>query len=309
MAITITSRLIMDAALQRGWIVEIIDENKALYSLELPNGSKYYVRNITSYKTGKVNGIIADNKEVFAAIARSLNIGMPEEQIFTNSDAAEAFLQKYKKIVVKPTNQAHGTGITVNITTPEQLHFAIEHAQKFSETLLLQQHVDGDDYRVLMIDHQLAAAAIRKPAYVIGDGVHTARELIELENARPEREVSYMTKLVTINIEDAERYLSEKMEIIPPAHEEFRVMGMANIGKGGVSIDITDTLDSAILKTAKQITEHLRMGLCGVDFIVGPDGKTYLIEINLGPSLGLHEYPWHGKGRGTPDKFLDWLVV
>ncbi len=308
MSLSISPRLIIEAAQKRGWHVRIVDEARSLYRIDVSDSKYYYVRNISSIKSGMVNTVIADNKDLFFEVMTSLAVPLPATLTYTGDTAqAEEFLLQHGSIVVKPTNLAHGKGITTGITSTAQLQGALSYAATFSKKSLLQQHIEGDDYRLLMIDGELAAAAIRKPAFVIGDGRHTVSELIKLENDSDRRTNGYQVTLTTIDVATAARYLGGKMHAIPGAGVETRVIDVANIGRGGVAIDVTDTVNPQLVSYAKIIIDHLHIGLCGVDFIVTPSGEMYLIEINVGPSLGLHEYPYQGTPRHTPDKFLDWL--
>lgn len=309
MSISITPTLIMAAAEKRGWKARIISERFALYRLDTPEGDYYYIRNITSNKNSAVNAIISSKKEVLYSIIAALDVPVPATEMHDGNIAhAAQFLAKHGRIVVKPTDQSHGNGVTTDITTTEQLEAALSFAGRYGKDIILQQHIIGDDYRLLYIDGVLAAAAIREPASVVGDGHSTIAELIELENNSPRRGEGYNNLLTRINTEAAERYLGAAIHDVPAANQKVLVVGIANIGKGGVSIDATDTVDPAMVETGKRVIDHFDMGLCGVDFIQAADGKFYFIEMNAGPSLGLHENPYRGKARNTPDKFLDWLA-
>lgn len=312
MAFRITSQLVMQAAEQRGWRVSPISEKIGLFSIELPKGEIFYVRSNTSYKGSGINSSIAKRKDLFYLIAKDLGYSLPATLRVTDlqdTREADAFLAEYGRIVVKPGDRAHGDGITVGVTTKEQLTAALARAAECSKNVLLQEQVIGDDYRLLFIGGKLAAAAIREPASVVGDGQHTTKELIEFENTNPKRGHGYETMMTHIDISAAELYLQERLNTIPAPNEKVQVVGVANIGKGGIAIDVTDNLPPGLLDQAQKVIDHFRLGLCGVDFLVDASGKAYLIETNVRPSFGLHEYPAQGKPRDTPNIFLDWLTA
>jgi len=309
MAYSITPRLIMEAARKRGWQVEEIDPYYAFYKLTLPDGRFHYVRNITMSKNNVVNSIIADRKDLFAQLCRPLGLPLPDTLLYTTDrPEADVFLDKHRKIVVKPHNQSHGNGVTVDVTSPEELDVALTLAKSYGERVLLQQQVYGDDYRLLFIDKKLAAAAVRKPAFVVGDGTHTIRQLITLENDSDRRSAGYQATLTDIDEVAAAAYLRERLDTIPHEGDEVQVVGTANIGRGGVSIDVTDTIDPQLVQIGQTLVDHFGMGLAGVDILYEEGGQPYLIEVNTGPSLGLHENPYQGKARNTPDAYLDWLA-
>lgn len=309
MALSITPKLIIEAAKKRQWDVAIISERYAIYKLSLPDGRHFYVRNITSIKTAMVNSLISNHKEVFQDIAEAMAIPMPQTLQFNgNNKTANDFLDLHKRVVVKPTDQSHGHGVTVDIENKADLEAGIALAQTCSKNILIQQQVYGDDYRLLFIDNKLAAAAIREPAFIIGDGKNTIHDLIVAENASANRSDGYQNTLTTINEKAAAAYLKDRATLIPAMGEKVQVIGTANIGQGGVAIDVTDTIEPRLVAIGQAIVDHFDMGLCGVDIMYKSDGEPYVIEINAGPSLGLHEAPYRGVPRQTPDAFLDWLA-
>lgn len=309
MPISITPQLILAAAKKRGWSTKILSEEYSLYRIDVSPEEHYYVQNITTSKSTALNEYISQRKDLFGDLVSALGIRTPET-IVLNDDRQQAkeFLKKHSRIVVKPTDQAHGKGITLDVTTDAELEEAVIYATAFGSKYLLQRQIEGDDYRLLYIDGVLAAAAIRKPAFVIGDGNHTIEQLIRIENNSDRRGAGYQDLFTHIDTIGSERYLGKLLQTIPPEGEETRVIGVANIGRGGVAIDVTETIDQELVTIGKKVVDHFGIGLCGVDFLVTANGEAYLIEINTAPSLGLHEAPFIGKSRGTPDKFLDWLV-
>ncbi|MDN8677509.1 hypothetical protein Q0N25_14105, partial [Staphylococcus aureus] len=81
------------------------------------------------------------------------------------------------ELVVKPARGEQGNGITVGVATPEALGRAVELARAYCPDVLLEQLVPGQDLRVVVIDHEVVAAAVRRPASVIGDGATPVRQL------------------------------------------------------------------------------------------------------------------------------------
>lgn len=298
----------MDAARKRGWQVHAVNERIAFYRLEVPDGTTHYIRNITSSKGSGVLRVIAAHKDLFYEVIKDLPVTTPPTLLLQDDMvAAQKFLKTHGTVVVKPTDQGHGDGVTVAITTIAELKTAIARARMLSRRVILQKQITGDDYRLLYIDGNLAAAVIRRPAFVTGDGLHTLEELIALENRNPNRGEGYQSGLTNISLDSAEEYLGNRLQDVPMAGVEVQVVGTANIGKGGTATDMTDTLPALIREAAEVVVNKLEIGLGGLDFIVDKSGTPYLIELNNSPSLGLHEFPDIGVKQNTPDKFLDWL--
>lgn len=307
MSSSITTTLILKAAEARGWKTSLINEQHELYCLTLPDGRYYYLRNNRSRKNYSINAYISGKKDLVYQIAEMLQVRIPATEDYASMDQATSFLEKFQNIVVKPADNSHGNGVTVGVTSVKILQEALEHALSYSTHIILQENIAGDDYRLLMINQKLAGAVVRKPAFVVGDGKSSILQLIELENRNPLRGNGYENELTFINVEEAKRYVGDQISSIPAADEEVRVMGVANIGMGGVSVDVTDEISAEMVEAATKIVTHFDMGLAGVDFMMSAEGVPYLLEINSMPSFGLHEYPYQGISRKPAEKFLDWL--
>lgn len=305
----LTNRLIVTEALQRGWGVEVIDYRLGLISYALPGRSKNLLLKSTKGPFTTVLEVdIANDKIVSSVFAARAGLSVPGTQLFVNKPAAKNFLQKYERIVVKPIDAAHGKGITTNVDSWNKFEIAYKKSRLFSEEVILQEFVEGDDIRLLFIGGKFRAAAIRRPAEVIGDGKHDIEELIEIENKSGKRAPNYLLPLNLIDKSAAAEFLGEKMHNIPPRRVKVAVVGTANIGTGGYAIDITDDIEIEVVAEAQKLVDLLELQVCALDFIrERQKRKLYFIEINAGPSFGLHVYPAIGKSRPLAKMFLDWI--
>ncbi len=302
----LSTRLLKEEAERRGYKVDIIDKAANILRYTRPNGASYYLHSLHSAFTPVIASRIVNNKPVLHRIASEIGIPVPETVEMTSYRDGLELLAVYGKIVVKPANSAHGYGVTTNVVSPESLKKAYRLARRFSGRVLAQRFVSGEDYRLLYIDGKMAAASIRKPAYVVGDGEHTVKELIRIENRSDDRGPDYTRPKNYIDMDAAKRYLGDVIRQVPQVGEEVTVVGTANIGTGGESVDITDRVGPAMREAGERILRHLGMTIGGVDFM-GSDDDFVLLEVNGNPSLGLHEMPAVGKPRPVAKLFLDWL--
>ncbi|MBI2798522.1 ATP-grasp domain-containing protein [Candidatus Saccharibacteria bacterium] len=304
-----TTKLIYDEILLRGWKVEILDEQKNFLRFWDDSGKHHLLKNDNTEKTSLINFYIAKDKQITYKLAADLGIPIPNTLAFTEMEGAEEFLGREGRVVVKPQDSAHGQGVTAGIVDVSKLHTAIKFAQAYSNKPLIQTHVEGDDYRLLYIDKKLVAATIREPASIVGDGKQSISELILAENQNPKRGKNYVKELNVIDEAAAVEYLGDRVSEVPRKDEKVQVIGVANMGRGGKAIDVTDNVSSQMLEYASKIVNYLDMGLCGVDFIYNTkDNQMFLIEINAAPSFGLHEHPSVGKGRNVAKSFVDWFA-
>jgi D-alanine-D-alanine ligase-like ATP-grasp enzyme len=148
------------------------------------------------------------------------------------------------------------------------------------------------------------AAAVRRPASVIGDGEHTVRELIEAHSRRRAAATGGESR---IPVDDATvatvRAHGHEMDDVLPTGEELEVRRTANLHTGGTIHDVTDLLHPALVTAAVRASRALDIPVTGLDFLVpdvsGPDHV--LIEANERPGLANHE------PRPTAERFVDLL--
>lgn len=306
----ITTQLIVDEAIARGLSVDILDARKCFIRITTGSGRAYYLRSNSTEKSSTAGYLIANYKPVVDRVAADLGVKTPATIIYSDTESAAEFLVQHKSVVVKPADAAHGNGVTTGIRDKLSLESALGFAGRYSKTILLQEHVTGDDFRLLYIGGKLSAAAKRVPANVVGDGSHTVQELIDMENSNPDRGRNYQKKLNFIDSSAAKRYLGERISEVPSEGQVIQVVGTANIGAGGKSVDVTEEVPAALVDTGLKMVEGLNMGLCAVDILAveGEPETARLIEINASPTFGMHEFPSEGSARPVTRDFLDWLL-
>lgn len=308
-----TTRAVYEEMARRGVSCEIVDESRSLLRYKR-NGRVYYLRSSVSEQSSAVGVIIADNKQLSSKIVKSLGVKVPDESIFLNLMEAKKFLQQYSEIVVKPIGEAHGNGVTMGVSNDDELQAAIDYAvlaSRIHRKILLQKQVTGDDIRVLIIGGKYAAAARRVPAYIVGDGFATIKELIERENKENvDRGGDDTSKLGYISLAVAERFVDDT-SLVPDKGERVQVVDVSNMGMGGTTEDVTDLVPQDVREQAAKIAEDLRLPTCGIDFITKniEDSKGYyFIEINASPGLGIHLHPVKGSAQPVDVLFVDWLL-
>ena len=306
----ITTKLIYYELVRRNIEVEIISTDMSLMRYADLHGKWHYLRSTLSDKENAQAFVVARNKYLTGIFCERL--GVPHPKTFLSTDeGAYDILHQASQVVVKPLDGAHGDGITVGVDSLEKLQEAIERAKQVSPKVLLQQQVEGDDYRVLFINKKYIATIRRSPAAVIGDGISTVRQLIEKENMNPLRGSNYEKSMEYISLEAAHAYIGDKLDSdIPEAGESYRVVGVANLGSGGSAEDVTDSIPESMKLHAEALVKELDMGICGVDFMwTGRQEDTpYGIEINATPGIDMHDDPLFGTPRGAISSFVDYLL-
>jgi GNAT-family acetyltransferase (TIGR03103 family) len=286
-----TSRLIIEEARRRGITVEI-QAPRAEY-FRLRHGERAIsCRESLSDLTSAVALSRCDDKRVTARVLRAAGLDTPA-QIDVGDAARElAFLRTHGALVVKPARGEQGRGVSVGIRTPEALTAAIEHAARSGAPVLLEQLVSGEDLRVVVIGGELAAAALRRPPRIRGDGEHSVRELIAAESQRRAAATAGESKIPLD--EEARRCVREagfELSDVLPRGRELQVRGTANLHTGGTIHDVTAHLHPALCEVALRAARALEMPVVGLDLIVPSiEAQTcWILEANERPGLANHE--------------------
>ena len=321
-----SSRLIVQRALDRGWRVCGFKSNPAVFLCYVPGRDRPISIFSTSppqmsYPAAK----IAKDKYITNQILGAAQLPVPKEILIkkpaeTNQAEIQAFLEASGKVVIKPLDASHGKGISVNVDTMEKLAEALNEARKHSTNarILAQEQLEGVDVRAVCINYDFVDAISRLPAAVVGDGQNSIRELIEITNNSDERGENYKSRLNIIPYYQVERYMGlEAMKRIPKAGEQIQVIGVSNIGMGGIRLNVRDSLPDSLKSMAVQAARILQLPVCGVDFIVKKaptlqdDLDTLqpkIIEVNECPMLTMYE-DLHSPEQGKViDLYLDYLV-
>jgi GNAT-family acetyltransferase (TIGR03103 family) len=206
--------------------------------------------------------------------------------------------------VVKPARGEQGAGISVDVRDPETLERAIAAARRVCDKVILEEFVAGDDLRIVVIADKVVAAALRRPAEVIGTGQHSVRDLIQTKSRRRRAATGGES---SIPMDDETRRCVQAagydMEAILPEGEVLQVRKTANLHTGGTIHDVTSELHPALAEAAVAAARALAIPVTGLDFLVpSVRGDDYvIIEANERPGLANHE------PQPTAERFVDLL--
>ena len=299
------ARIIADEALRRGIRVEVTDPAWGELRLSV-GGRTVLTRESLSEFTSAVAMSRCDDKRVTRRILERAGVRVPRGALAVDGDLAEAaaLLADVGEVVVKPARGEQGRGITVGVADAAALERAVAVALQFCPDVLVEELVAGDDLRVVVIDHEVVAAAVRRPAEVVGDGRSTLSQLVRETSLRRERATGGESR---IPLDDTTAAVAADagwaMDDVPPAGERIRVRRTANLHTGGTIEDVTDRLHPVIVEAAVRASRAIGIPVTGLDFLVprveGPDHV--FIEANERPGLANHE------PQPTAERFVDLL--
>lgn len=309
---SITRTAIKDEALRRGWKFEQFFNDETFYKITNKKGEWRLGRG-SRLGFSDANGVvIARDKLRTYEFVESLGVKtVPYAEVKSHADALN-FMKQHKVIVIKPRDSEQSQGVSVEIKNEQQLRRALHYAEPYaSKGIVAQAQLHGSLYRVLVVGGQVVAAAERRPAFVVGDGVHAIDELIAIKNADPTRSDAIDTILKPIKRENAKTYLGETMlRNVPPASKSVTVDAVASVSRGSESQNVTHLLDAPLKEQLMTIARQLGLSVCGFD-LMAPNVTDLtsssflpLLEINSMPGLRAHLFPTAGGEPINPAPFI-----
>ncbi|MBI2827478.1 MAG: cyanophycin synthetase [Planctomycetia bacterium] len=278
-------------------------------------------RRIWTAETDRTSAIaesIAQDKELTRRLLAAIGVPVPEGRPVTDAeDAWQAAQALGGPVVVKPQCGNQGRGVTTNLATREQVVKAYEAARAEERTVLVERYAPGDDYRLLVIGDRLVAAARREAAQVVGDGVHTVAQLIEIANDDPRRGDDHATSLSKMRLDPialtvlAEQGLSP--EAVPPAGARVLIRRNANLSTGGTATDVTERVHPRVAAVAVEAARMVGLDIAGIDVVACDIGRPLdeqggvVVEVNAGPGLRMHLEPSSGKGQPVGEAIVDMM--
>lgn len=297
------ARIITNEARRRGIAVDVTDAEGGLFRLTY-GGRSVSCRESLSEFTSAVAMSICDDKRVTRRIVGRAGVRIPEQCVDDNPDARAAFLDKMGSVVVKPARGEQGRGVAVDLRDSADVEAAVAVARTISDAVILESFHAGDDLRLVVINYRLVAAAIRRPAMVVGDGAKTVTGLIEAQSRRRAAATGGESR---IPLDDETRRCVAAagwaMDDAPPPGTEIVVRKAANLHTGGTIHDVTAACHPALVDAAVKVAKAIEIPCVGVDFIVAdPMSPDYVfIEANERPGLANHE------PQPTAERFVDLL--
>lgn len=278
-------------------------------------------RRILASETDRTTAIaetIAQDKNLTRDLLSGIGVPVPEGRpVESADDAWEAAEEIGVPVVVKPQDGNQGRGVTTNLTTKEQVVRAYEIAYDESSSVIVEKYIPGCDYRLLVIGGELIAAARREPANVIGDGLHTIQQLIDIVNQDPRRGEHHGTVLSKIHVNDAAEVVLKEQGFdsnsVPPAGQRVFIRRNANLSTGGTAVDVTDKVHPEWRARAIEAARMVGLDVAGID-VVAIDiaqpcepGTGAVVEVNAAPGLRMHLAPSSGQPRPVGEAIIGTL--
>lgn len=310
-----STQVILEAALNKGIKVEIISRRFHLLKL-IYNGQSLFIKG-TSFPVNPQSAcFIANNKFLTKKILRSHNILVPQSWLVRTPTEARKTISRKNLFpcVLKPVRGAHGNKVFANIESFEEFNeiLPLVFTSPGKKNILIEEYIQGKDYRLLVVGDKVSAVMERTPAHVIGDGKNNIRQLIKKFNQNPLVGERYEKPLCKIRINgEVKRNLKKqgkKLTSIPEKGERIFLRQNANISTGGIGKDATNRVSQKLKDIAIKAAKIIGLKITGVDMIYNPkEDREYLLELNDCPGIDIHHFPALGKPQNVASDIIDAL--
>ncbi|MEO1030684.1 MAG: cyanophycin synthetase [Bacteroidota bacterium] len=271
-------------------------------------------------ETSSIGVELACDKEDTKYLLEQAEVEVPRGDIIRRERSLEEACRYVGyPLVIKPIDGNHGRGITVNIQNYDEALEAFRHAKNSSKSgaIIVEKFIVGEDYRLLVINNKLVAAALRSPAHVVGNGTSTIQELIDEVNSDPRRGYGHEKVLTQITVNELTQTIIKDagytLDSVIAEGEKLVLKDTANLSTGGTAEDVTDIIHPANIAMAERISKIIDLDICGIDVMTTDISKPLaetggaVLEVNAGPGFRMHLAPTTGLPRNVAAPVIDKL--
>jgi cyanophycin synthetase len=314
-AIGTSTAAVVDAALWRGIPAIRLTDDANLFQLGWGSRQKRLQATMTG-DTSHVAVAVADDKQLTKALLEQGGIPVPEGGVAESAQEAVGIAARLRfPVTVKPLDAHHGKGVTARCRSDAQVAAAFEYASAHGPRVIVERTIEGRDYRVLVTGARVAAASLRRPPCVRGDGVSTVEQLVALENASPGRGDDHTNILTRIEIDEPAAALLRTQGLtpacVPAAGMNIQLRGNADLSTGGTAEDVTDLLHPDTARMCIRAARLVGLDVAGLDLVCADIGQELhaqggaIVEITAAPGIRMHEFPSKGAGRPAGDAIVE----
>lgn len=311
-----SAQLIFDAFVSAGVDAKIISSRFNLMQIEY-QGKSFFLKGTSFSVNPQPSCIIANNKFLTKKVLKLANILYPKSYLVQTPKQARKLIAEKQlfPLVIKPTEGAHGNRVYANIESLAELDQIIKYIfpTKEKTDALIEEYVQGKDYRVFVIGNKVSAIMERIPAHVIGDGVSTLRQLVTKFNQNPLVGKKYEKPMCKIIFNgEVKRMLNKKginLGYVAKKDEQIFLRQNANISTGGIGRDATDDAPAIVSQTAIKAAQAIGLNITGVDILYDEKTeKAYVLELNDQPGVDIHHFPVSGSVQNVATDIVDYIL-
>ncbi len=269
-------------------------------------------------KTSAIAESISRDKDLTKQLLQACGVPVPEGRIVESpEDAWEAAEDIGLPVVVKPSDGNHGRGVTTELMTRAEVEAAFQLADAEGSEVIVERFVRGNEHRLLIVGGKLAAAARGESVSVIGDGVSSIRQLIDLHiNTDPRRgeEEEFPLEFILIDQNPAVNFEIQRQGYTDDSIllKDTAVVIQRN---GNVTCDVTEYVHPEVAAQAALAARIVGLDIAGIDIVAEDISQPLnrqcgaIVEVNAGPGLLMHLKPAEGQPQPVGKAIVDSLFA
>lgn len=259
----------------------------------------------TSYNSLDVRKASRSKKSSRAMFSK-LEIPHAQGKIFLSPFAAFDFVKEHGyPVVVKPNVSGFSRGSHFPIKTPAQLLKACLMVKIWWPFSVIERYLEGHNYRVVVIKDEVMGAIERYPAFVIGDGTSTVKQLIENEN-QTRQALQLLPAMYLLKQSQVDKNLLRQQQLelssVPLNNQWVDLHNKVALKPGGIVETINpDKVHPDTQDACQRLLTGFDANILGIDIIMKDSiEKSYLeqecifLEVNSRPYLKMHHHPRFG---------------
>jgi cyanophycin synthetase len=284
-------------------------------------GHGKFQQRIQATVTGRTSHIaveLAQDKEETNKILANCGLPVPRQELVRSADRAVRAAERLGfPVVTKPYDGNHGRGISIGLRSADEVRAGFAAAAEHSASVIVETYLHGEDHRLLVVNGELVAATRRTPGRVIGDGLHSVRELVEIVNRDPRRGIGHEKVMTRLELDAQADMMLKRQGLgpdsVPGADQAVLLRSTANLSTGGTATDVTDIIHPDNRDMAVRAVAAIGLDVGGVDFLCPDIAESYKIvgggicEVNAAPGFRMHVAPSEGTPRDAAGPVIDML--
>lgn len=286
----------------------------------------HYFKGTSLPSNDMVAATISSNKYLSRQLLKAQDIPTPKTITVRHPGGWQKAItsQLQFPLVVKPVTGSHAGGATMNIQQTGTLRKAVKRAFNYmrrkgkGDRVLVEEYFTGKDLRLFVVGDEVVSTIHREPAYVVGDGEHTIRELIQIFNEEWKSTIEFDYPLcpIPLDAEVGRRLYHDRRRLsqTPKDKEKVELRWNANVSTGGRTHDVSDAVHPALQRLATHTAQILHLPIAGVDMLVKDfasddtsENNVVVLEANDSPGIDIHHFPYEGTGHDVAGDILKFI--
>jgi cyanophycin synthetase len=221
------------------------------------------------------------------------------------------------RCVIKPAHSGSaGAGITTGVTEADHLAPILAKAGARSRDVMVEEQIEGDNYRLLYLDGEFIDAVLRRPPTIRGDGHSTIRQLVRAENEdRTKNGAQAAQSLLDVDADVRHTLRAQGYDLssVPAAGVAVQVKRVVNDNRREENEGGSSLLCAAIVEEGSAAARALGVRVAGVDVITTDpavplrESGGAVLEVNTTPGFYYH-YMRNDEGTSVALSILSRLV-